>query len=129
MPSYDTTRYDPPAPIARVNLQRSDGGGGGALVRDVVLLIDTGAHISLLPRSAVDRTGAPLLVGTQYEVIGVDGISRTMADAVDLDMQFLNKSFRGRYLLTDSDHGILGRGVLNGLRVLFDGPQQEWSSA
>ena len=83
MPSYDATRYDPPAAIARVSLQRSDG--GGALVRDVVLLIDTGADITLLPRLAVEHTGASMVVGA--------------------------------------------RDVLNSLRLLFDGPNQEWSSA
>jgi hypothetical protein len=54
MPRYDATRYDPPAAIAAVALRPS---GGGASVTDVPLLIDTGADVTLLPRSAVISLG------------------------------------------------------------------------
>jgi hypothetical protein len=54
MPRYDASRYDPPAPLAIVGLRRS---GSDSLVRDVPLLIDTGADVTLLPRSAVARLG------------------------------------------------------------------------
>ncbi len=40
---------------------------------------------------------------------------------------FLNKAFRGRYLLIDGDHGVLGRDVLNSVALVIDGPHQEWS--
>ena len=35
-------------------------------------------------------------------------------------MLLLNKSFRGRYLLTEDEQGILGRDVLAGLRMIFE---------
>ena len=91
-------------------------------------LIDTGADITLLPRSAVDRVGItpPPGAAAQYELIGIDG-TRRLADAVDLDMLLLNKAFRGRYLLTDDAEGIIGRDVLASLRLLLDGPGREWS--
>ena len=41
-------------------------------------------------------------------------------------MIFLRKAFRGRYLLTDHDHGILGRDVLAAVAILLDGPDQKW---
>jgi hypothetical protein len=120
MPDYDASRYDPPAPVALVSLRGSNGQG---LIGDVLLLIDTGADITLLPRAAVTPLGIMPQPGTQYELIGHDGTRNT----ADLDMLFLNKAFRGRYLLTDDDHGILGRDVLAALRLLPDGPGQEWS--
>ena len=123
MPRYDAARYDPPAPIALVALRPS---GGGPSVTDVPLLIDTGADVTLLPRSAVIHLGITPQPGTQYELVGFDG-SRSTVDAVELEMLFLNKAFRGRYLLTDENQGILGRDVLAALRLLFDGPGQEWS--
>ena len=52
MPNYDTSRYDPPAPVAQVTLRDL---GGGSLLPNVLLLLDTGADISLLPRNAVER--------------------------------------------------------------------------
>ena len=123
MPSFDTSSYDPPAPVAMVTLQRS---GEGDLVGDVALLIDTGADMTLLPRWALARLGIAPQPNITYEIFDFEG-GRSTAQAVDLDMIFLNKAFRGRYLLTNEQHGILGCDVLNTLRVLFDGPSQQWS--
>jgi hypothetical protein len=67
------------------------------------------------------------LLPNRYELIGFDSKTRLLADAVELDMLFLNKAFRGRYLLTDDAHGVMGRDVLVSLRLLFDGPHQVWS--
>jgi hypothetical protein len=122
MPSYDALRYDPPAPVARVTLRASSG----ATVPDVPLLLDTGADVTLLPRDAITRLGVIPDSGVQYELVGFDG-KRSATQAVDLDMIFLQKAFRGRYLLIDADQGILGRDVLASVIILLDGPRQEWS--
>jgi hypothetical protein len=42
-------------------------------------------------------------------------------------MVFLDRVFRGRYLVTEEERGILGRDVLNHLALLLDGPRQRWS--
>ena len=117
MPAYDALQYDPPAPVAQVILRSADG----STVSHVHLLIDTGADATLLPRSAIARLGITLDLNLQYELIGFDG-HRTTTQAVDLDMIFLQKLFRGRYLLTDADRGILGRDVLPSLVLLLNGP-------
>ena len=122
MPSYDALNYDPPAPIAQVSLRAANG----ATVDNVHLLLDTGADTTLLPRSAIARLGINPDPALAYDLIGFDG-TRSSTQAVDLDMIFLQKAFRGRYLLTDSDPGILGRDVLASVALLFNGPAQEWS--
>jgi hypothetical protein len=122
MPSYDAMHYDPPAPIAQVALRAVNG----ATVSDVLLLLDTGADTTLLPRSAVARLGINPDPALAYDLIGFDG-TRSTTQVVDLDMIFLQKAFRGRYLLIDGDYGILGRDVLASVALLFDGPRQEWS--
>ena len=123
MHSYDASRYDPPAPLAVVSLRTS---AGDAVVHVVPLLIDTGADATLLPRYAVEQLGVPPRPDLQYDLVGFDGKTRVRADAVELDMLFLNKAFRGRYLVVDDIHGIMGRDVLASLRLVFDGPRQEW---
>lgn len=122
MPSYDSLHFDPPALVARVTLRAASG----ASVSDVLLLLDTGADTTLLPRSAITRLGINPDSALQYELVGFDG-SKSTAQAVDLDMIFLQKAFRGRYLVIDSDHGILGRDVLASVILLLNGPGQEWS--
>ena len=123
MPPYDASHFDPPAPVARVTLRNQQT---GATVPDVLLLVDTGADITLLPRAAVERSGVPLPVGQQYELMGFDG-SRSFAPVVTLDLVFLLRAFRGRYLVVDEERGILGRDILNHVSLLLEGPQQQWS--
>ena len=123
MPSYDVTHFDPPAPVARVMLRNPQS---GATVSDVPLLVDTGADITLLPRTAVEGLGVPLLADQRYKLMGFDG-SKSFAPVVILDLLFLRRAFRGRYLLLEEEHGIMGRDILNHVILLLDGPQQQWS--
>lgn len=123
MPSYDALHYDPPAPVAEVVLRDTIS---GALVQSVFLLLDTGADATLLPRHAVEQLGVQPLANATYEIVGIDG-SKSNAQAVELDMIFLNKAYRGRYLLTDAEHGVLGRDVLLSVVLLLDGPKLDWS--
>ncbi len=57
MPGYDSSHFDPPAPIVQVTLHAPES---GATISDVSLLLDTGADVTLLPRTAVERLGVPL---------------------------------------------------------------------
>jgi hypothetical protein len=123
MPNYDASRYDPPAPVAQVTLRDNNS---GVSLPNVLMLLDTGADITLLPRAAVKRLGVKPVIGLDYELVGFDG-SRSRAQAVELDMIFLTKAYRGRYLLIDDDRGVLGRDILASVVLILDGPRQEWS--
>ena len=123
MPDYDASQYEPPAPIASVTLRNPDH---PALVADLLLLIDTGADVTLLPRSSVEQIGIPLISDVKYELAAFDG-TKSAASVAVVDMILLSRVYRGRYLLIDSPHGVLGRDVLNHLRLLFDGPARQWS--
>ena len=123
MPGYDTLHFDPPAPVSRVTLRNSQN---GVSVSDVILLLDTGADVTLLPRVAVERIGVALVADQQYELMGFDG-SKSFVPVVVVDMIFLNRAFRGRYLLIEADRGILGRDILNHVTLLLNGPLHQWS--
>ncbi|MEK6336026.1 MAG: hypothetical protein AABM67_13940 [Acidobacteriota bacterium] len=49
-----------------------------------------------------------------------------MAQVAQLDLIFFEKAFRGKYVIVDSNTGILGRDVLNHVAVLLDGPRMSW---
>ncbi len=58
--------------------------------------------------------------------MGFDG-SRSFAPVVILEMVFLKRAFRGRYLLIEEERGVLGRDILNHVALLLDGPRGQWS--
>ena len=122
MPTYDASHFNPPAPVAQATLRNPLS---GATISDVLLLVDSGADVTLLPRKAVEGIGVPLIAGQGYELIGFDG-SKSLAPAVTLDMIFLKRIFRGQYLLIEEERGILGRDILNNIALLLDGPGQRW---
>lgn len=122
MPAYDANLFDPPAPLARVILRNP---GNAVTVADVPMLLDSGADVTLIPAKLVNQIGLTADADTIYELTGFDG-STTLASVVQLEMRFLNKTFRGRFLLIDQDWGVLGRDILNLVSLLLDGPNLNW---
>ncbi|CAN5507399.1 hypothetical protein BH09PLA1_BH09PLA1_20110 [soil metagenome] len=61
----------------------------------------------------------------RYELEAFDG-TKSSAPAINTELHFLGKSFRGQFLLIDGWHRVLGRNVLNNLSLLFDGPSGKW---
>ena len=122
MPAYDSNRFAPPAPLARVTLRDPDS---GATQSDVPMLLDTGADTTLLPQATVAALGVAVVQGQQYEVRGFDGHS-SLAAVARLEMLFLGYTFRGQFLVIEQDWGIIERNVLNALPLLLDGPNLVW---
>ena len=90
MQAYDAQRFEPPAPLALVILKSEQP---GIVIHDVPMLLDTGADVSLLPRSPAAPLATP--DARQYELEAFDGTKST-APAVTAELQFLGKSFRGQ---------------------------------
>jgi hypothetical protein len=90
------------------------------------MLLDSGADVTLVQRSFINRLGAILDPDTTYEVYAFDGTVR-FAQSVELDLGFLNRNFAGRFLITEEDVGILGRDILNLVSLVLDGPRLFWS--
>src|SRR5262249_31157487 len=117
----DDSRFIPPAPAARVSLRHPDHADHMA---DVWMLIDSGADVSLLPGSAASALGIASM-SERYQLEAFDGTIRE-SEAVRADLLFLRRRFRGQFLLVDSEVGVLGRDVLNHVRLLLDGPARSW---
>lgn len=122
MPDYDDKLFDPPAPVAKVTLRNPET---GVTISEVPLLIDSGADATVIPQASVTLIGVVAIPDTRYELEGFDG-SVSNAQVAQFDLLFLNRTFRGRFLLTDQDWGFLGRNILNHMSILHDGPNLAW---
>ena len=122
MPPYDDRLFAPPAAVLNARLRNPQN---GAIISDVLLLIDTGADVTLLPLSAVNAAEIEQ-TGGSYELLAFDGRSSAVS-AVRADVLMLGRTFSGQFLVIDQQVGILGRNILNALALLLDGPQQTWS--
>jgi hypothetical protein len=100
-PAYDSNLFDPPAPVAAVVIRDPTSGN---IVSDVPMLIDSGSDITLLPRTSIDHLELELDQNAGYELQGIDG-HNTVAQAVTLDLVFVKRTFRGKYVVADSDMG------------------------
>ena len=122
MPAYDSKVFHLPAPIARVSLRALDN---GASVTDVPMLIDSGADVTLIPGTFINELRLEVEQNESYELMSFDG-QKSTTKSVLLDLIFQTRTFRGRFLLIDSETGILGRNVLNHFALVLDGPGLSW---
>jgi len=90
-----------------------------------MMLIDSGADVSLIPKSSVRLLGLEDGEQEGYELMGFDG-SKSVARSVQCDLLFLRRVFRGAYLVAEDATGILGRDVLNHISLVLDGPRLNW---
>lgn len=124
MPDYDSELFTPPAPLARVTPRNPES---GATQTDVPMLLDTGADVSLIPQASISSLALTAVLDMHYELVGFNG-SSSLAQVVRVELIFLERTFRGQFLLTEQDWGILGRNILNAVPLLFNGPRLIWES-
>ena len=122
MATYNAQQFSPPAPLATVTLRTEDRQKS---LSDVAMLIDSGADVSLIPESAIGRLGLEADEQRRYELMAFDG-SKSVAGAVQCEVVFLGRAYRGAYLVMDAECGILGRDVLNHVSLVLDGPRLNW---
>jgi hypothetical protein len=122
MPAYDAKKFDPPAPVAKVILRQPES---GVFITDVRMLMDTGADVTLVPRETIEQLEVAPIKNKVYELEGFDGGTK-LAEAVQLELVFLGRKFKGQFLLIDQPMGILGRNILNTVALFLDGPCETW---
>jgi len=118
--NYDQS-FDPPAPIAKIVLRNTET---GERVKNISVFLDTGADISLLPTSAIEK----LQITSSDESVNLIGFdeSQSISKLYRLQVIFLGKRITGTYCVIDDQIGILGRDVLNEFSITFDGKNSEW---
>ncbi len=114
--SYDTS-LSPPAPFLPVRLASLADHSESITVQ---ARLDTGADLIAIPAALIERLR--LVPAGEIEVEGYDG-RRTTLRAYDVNLQIDQLSVAGLLVIGFAeDHVLLGRDVLNRLRVLLDGP-------
>jgi hypothetical protein len=122
MPTYSSEDFDPPAPVALVEIRNPTT---GQTIANVLMLMDTGADVTLVPQAVLDDLQLIPMSETAYELAGFGGEKRALS-AVHLDLIFCHKTFRGQFLPMDEAWGILGRNVLNSVALRLNGPKLLW---
>ncbi len=122
MTKYDES-FEPPAPTAKIALRKIET--GEHIKKDVSMLLDTGADISLLPSSSVKNLKIKPLPNETFELEGIYGNQKSV-EVFYLQVIFLEKRFTGKYCLIDDEIGILGRDILNQVSILFNGLNLSW---
>jgi hypothetical protein len=121
MPAYDDRLFSPPAPVVQVKLRHPASGKDQS---DISMLMDSGADVTLIPKSAADSLEFERSI-TKYELVAFDGAT-SVSEAVHAELFFLGRVFKGQFLVIDQETGVLGRDILNHICVLLDGPNLQW---
>lgn len=122
MPNYDEFSFNPPAPIAIVTLKNLEN---NIEISNVPMLIDTGADATLIPLAYAEKLNLDLSNSEFFELEGFDK-SVSQSVVVKLQMIFEGRSFRGDFLTINQEYGIIGRNILNLLKMEFDGQNLFW---
>lgn len=112
---YNVEDFDPAAPVVGVKVIFEN-----VESHVISMQVDSGADITCIPRRIIPSSGE-LSYGYSY-IIGYDGIKvtrKTYFIAVQVDGRVFDDI---EALPIDSDIGIVGRDVLNSLRLTLDGP-------
>jgi predicted aspartyl protease len=114
-------RYEPPAPVLRTLISVPEGGTGSPAA-EVVALCDTGADITALPLNIVVTLGFAEV--DEIEIAPYEGepTTKRVYTAV-LHLPGSNPQL-SRVVPFDGEEAILGRDLLNSVRIELDGPSK-----
>jgi len=122
MPDYDSIRFSPPAPVALVTLRNPED---RSKATEIIMLLDSGADVTLLPRSVVEKL-ALAYSSDAYELSDFGG-GTSVSRAIRAELVFHGLTFRGQFLLMEQEWGIIGRNILNLVSLTFGGPKLSWT--
>jgi hypothetical protein len=102
MAAYDSSLFDPPAPVALVIIRDPSSGN---IVSGVRMLIDSGSDLTLIPERSINQLNLDLDQNESYELTGFDG-HKSVAKSAQLELVFLGRTFKGRFVVINSESGI-----------------------
>ena len=88
MPAYDDRLFSPAAPVVHAKLRNPHS---GKIQSEVQMLIDSGADVTLLPKSSIDSLEIERS-GASYDLVGFDGTT-SVSEAVLAELIFLKRTY------------------------------------
>jgi predicted aspartyl protease len=122
MPTYHRDYSQTAAPIARVIIHNPNN---TALKTEALMLLDTGADLTLLPAIAIANTGIQPIADFYEELLAFDD-HKVLAQVAVAIIQLDGRTIRGEFPVIEQSIGVIGRNVLNLFPILFDGPRLTW---
>jgi predicted aspartyl protease len=119
---YDSARFRPPAPVANVVFINPQS---GQAIGDVLMLLDTGADSSIVPLAVVEALQSDF-EDAVWEITSIASAQSQVLRSAKLQMQLGKYKFNSSFLVASVDVGVIGRNLLNLVRVRLDGPKQHW---
>lgn len=118
--NFDSQRFSPAMPVITVGISRTDG-SGRSIAFDA--LVDTGADGTLIPSDLLDAVDAPYI--DRAYLRSVTG-QRERVDLflVAIDIGGVRVTGIRAAAIAPGEFPILGRDVLNHLRLSLDGPAE-----
>jgi hypothetical protein len=83
------------------------------------MLVDSGADVTLLPSAVIETLG--IVAEGELTLQGYDG-DRNTAPIVQAIVRWGKYTFPGQYVVGNANVGVLGRDILNNLRLDLNGP-------
>ena len=116
-----SNHYDPPAPVLRTLVSVPEDGTGSS-AEEVVALCDTGADITAVPTDVIARLGLAEVDEIQVEPYEGEPMTKPVYAAL-VQLPGLTPQI-ARVIPVDGQDAVLGRDLLNSLRLELDGPSQ-----
>ena len=125
--AYSTTGLDPselPAPLAKAVITAAFS---SLFRQEVTMLLDSGADMTCVPTHII----APFRKNLDYSEVqtqSFDGRGWIWKKTYLLCLDFVESDFTNLEVLETEDRiGLIGRDVLNQLKLILDGPKLSWS--
>ncbi len=118
---YNRVKFDPPAPALEVSLTIPGPVSYGQIVKSLAL-IDSGADITVIPKWAAQQL--QLRYVDEVLASGYDGVTKkTFVYTVKIIFDNLG-DFIIKTILSDNDHILIGRDILNKFSLFLKGPSE-----
>ncbi len=92
--------------------------------REVKAIFDHAAVMTCLPEQEVKKLG-----GLNYSSVNVRSVNNTIVERKTyiVDIQLGDNSFPNiEVIATPKSYGLIGRDILNSVKIVFDGPNLQW---